>query len=152
MLFAGLTKLDADEVFETYIPYQARIRSLAEEDTYEVIGEVDFVWQRVMHALDRIGVDITDKNKTQGTITVVVDNVPEKLVTSDDELNESSWLVRLFMGGGSDEEQEEGTVTIDIALTSADRSTKMQLTHDGDALPNIGLAWRFKEAMEVLLK
>ena len=95
-----LSALEADEVFETYVPFQARIRSLQGEDTYEVIGEVDFVWQRVMHALDRIGVVISSQDRDQGTIKVVVDNIPEKLVTSDDELNESSWLVRLFMGGG----------------------------------------------------
>ena len=66
-------------------------------------------------------------------------------------MSQAGWCVYLWVVV-SDEELEEGKVTIDIALTPMERSTKMQFTHDGEALPNLGLAWRFKEAMEVLLK
>jgi outer membrane protein assembly factor BamC len=153
LLFAGFTELQAREVLDAYRPYQARIRALPGDDTFEVTGRPEFVWHRVMQALDRIGVDITRQDKQQGEIEVVVDNVSQKLVKHDEEdLDESSWLVGLFTGGPGDEQLEQGKVTINISLTELDQATRMQLRHEGEALPVIGLAARFEEALVKLLK
>ena len=152
-LYAGLSELEADAVFSAYTGYQSRIRPLKGDDLFEITGRPEYVWQRVMQALDRIGVEVTRQDRQQGEIEVVVSNVSEKLVRpSEDELDESSWLVRLFTGGPGDEEIEEGQVTIDIKLQPQDNSSQMQLTHAGEALPVIGLAARFEEALVKLLK
>ena len=152
VLFAGLTKIEADEIFSAYNSYQPRIRPLKGDDVFEITGDQKIVWQRVMQALDRIGVEILSQDRQQGEIEVLVDNVPEKLASTEDELDESSWLVRLFTGGPGDEELEEGQVTIKVSLQPSEHATRMQLTHAGEALPVIGLAARFEEALVDLLK
>ncbi len=152
VLFSGIGKARADEMFAAYVPYQSRIRALEGDNLYEVSGSPDYVWNRVIHALDRIGVDISQQDKPRGGIDVVVNNVPQKLVARDDDLDESSWLVRLFTGGPGDEELEEGKVTVHLNLQPGNHSTHLQLTHAGEALPHIGLAARFEEALINLLR
>ena len=152
VLFAGLSKLQADEIFSTYIPYQARIRALSDDDTFEISGKSDYVWDRVIHAVNRIGVEIIRQDRQQGLLDVKISNVPEKLVNPEDDLDESSWLVRMFTGGPGDEELEEGQVTVNMKLTPKGHSTQLQLRHAGDALPAIGLAARFEEALVNILR
>jgi len=153
LLFAGLTEIQADDVLAAYTPYQARIRALPGDDVFEISGNPDYVWDRVMQALDRIGVDVTSQDKQQGKIQVVVNNVPQKLVKHDEnDLDESSWMVQLFTGGPGDEQLDEGKVTIDLSLQAKDNATQMQLSYQGEALPAIGLADRFEQALVKLLK
>ncbi len=153
-LYAGLGKTKVDAMFTDYIkPFQPRVRPLSGDDEFELIGDVDLVWQRVLHALDELGVKVLGTDRQQGTIDVLVSNVPKKLVKEDDdELNESSWLVRLFTGGPGDEELETGEVTINMTLQPMDNTSRLTLRHAGEALPNIGLAARFEEALVKLLK
>lgn len=61
-LFVGLNNKQADEIFADYQPYQARVRVIdADASQYEIVGKSDFVWNRILHILDRMGADIANK-------------------------------------------------------------------------------------------
>ena len=152
VLFSGVTKLQAEKIFDGYTPYQTRIRPMEGDDSYEIVGKQEFVWNRVLIALDRIGVEVSGEDKMQGTIDVRVKEVPEELVINKDEVNESSWLVRLFSGAPIEEENAEGVANITIALQPNDLTTIMRLSHNGDSLPYTGLANQFRTALIKLLK
>lgn len=152
VLFAGLSEGQTEQMFADYTkPYQTRIRKLPGNDRFELIGDANLVWDRVLHAIDQIGVEVVAQDRQQGSIDVRVKNVPEKLVNTEDDLEESNWLVRLFTGGPGDEQIATGEVTVNVMLQPGTNTVQMTLRHAGAAIPNIGLAARFEEALVKLL-
>ena len=152
-LFAGLNNKQADEVFAEYQPYQARIRSLDDEASiYEIIGQSDFVWSRINHALDRLGVEIKQQNKQKGIIDLVVGEIPKELAAERDELSESSWLMNLLSGNDVEQSNEDGQLNVTINLQAKGNVTRMRLSHtDGQNITS-GLSAQFKSSLVKLLQ
>ena len=148
-LFAGLSKAHVDELFDDYKPYQARIRKTSQSNQYEIIGSRDFVWRRLQHALDRLGVALLSQDKAKGLIELRVGSIPEELKTQDkDELAESSWIMNLF----SSSENETKAVDIRLQLKPMKESSWLSLSlKDGSPIKS-GLAESFINSLVALLK
>ncbi len=148
-LFAGLSKAHVDQLFDDYKPYQSRIRKMAENNQYEIMGHQDFVWRRLQHALDRLGVELLSQNKAKGLIEVRVGKIADNLkVEEKDELAESSWIMNLF----SSSEDEAKAVDIRLQLKPMKESSQLRLSlKDGSPIKS-GLAESFTNSLVALLK
>ena len=153
VLFTGLNNKQADEIFADYRPYQERVRLLNEEASeFEIVGQPDFVWYRIMQALDRLGVEITEQNRQQGKIHLAVGELPEALITERDELAESSWLMNLFKGTDTEHSDQKGRVNIALKLQPSGNVTHMQISHvNGDRITT-GLSAQFRDSLIMMLK
>ena len=153
VLFVGLKDKQADEIFAGYKPYQARIRRLDDATSdYEIVGRADFVWSRIMHALDRLGVEIKQQNQQKGLINLAVAELPKELEAEKDELAESSWLMKLLKDEDSEHSNQNGSVSINISLQSAGNVTRMHMSHvDGTAITS-GKAEDFRNSLVKLLQ
>ena len=153
VLFAGLNNKQADEIFAEYQPYQARIRSLDEDaSVYEIVGQSDFVWSRIMHALDRLGVEIKQQNKQTGIIDLVVGELPKELAAERDELSESSWLMSIISGNDKEPSSDHGQLNITIQLQAKGNVTNLKLSHaDGRSITS-GLPVQFRNSLVKLLQ
>ncbi|MCW8854880.1 MAG: outer membrane protein assembly factor BamC [Gammaproteobacteria bacterium] len=153
VLFSGLNNKQADEIFAEYQPYQARIRSLDEESSvYEIVGQSDFVWSRIMHALDRLGVEIKQHNKQKGIIDLVVGEIPKELAAERDELSESSWLMNLLTGNNSEPSNDDGQLNITIQLQAKGNVTNLKLSHTDGRNITSGLPVQFRNSLVKLLQ
>lgn len=153
-LFAGLLQQKADDVFAEYKPYQSRIRPIGEEDAskYEITGNKDFVWKRVIQAVDRLGADIIRKNPSSGSLEIMVGEMVNELVKEKDELSESSWLMNLMADDDDALQDEQGRVSVLINLKESGESTHMQLSL-ADNHPIVGgMGNKFKQGLIGLLK
>lgn len=149
-LYAGLNKRQADEIFAEYQPYQARIRILdADAARYEIVGSSDFVWNRLLHTLDRLGVEITQQDQKKGLIQFTVGEIPKELVAEKDEIAESSWLMNMFKGKNAD---ATDSVKLSMSVQASGNVTRMLLQHaDGQAITS-GLSAQFKDSLVKLLQ
>jgi len=109
-LFAGLDKEQGLALLENYRPYSSLIR-LDKDDTTSLTmtGSMDFVWRRSLRALDRMRMKEIREDRSASTIYFVVGKIQDEDLAinqdgEEDELAESSWLMRLITG---DEEPEE---------------------------------------------
>jgi len=138
-LFAGLDQQQGLALLENYRPYTSLVR-LDKEDTTSLTmsGSMDFVWRRSMRALDRMRMKEIREDRSASTIYFVVDEIQdEDLAISEDdeedELAESSWLMRLFTGDDEPGELSgqyrleltklEGRVRIDVRDENATVNT-----------------------------
>lgn len=170
VLFAGLNKAKADEVFTDYNAYQPRI-SLIEGgySEYEITGNFDFVWRRLLHSLDRLGVEVKNKNQSNGEIEVLVGKISDEFLQEDDEdLRESDPEDLLDLGDekrrsrkesdsgfsfnlfGSDDKEKE--VSVFVKLKPMSKTTYMQLSLAEKGLIEDGLAADFRSGLVGLLK
>jgi outer membrane protein assembly factor BamC len=154
VLFSGLTEEKASDVFAEYKPYQARIRRIGDEESskYEITGNKDIVWNRVIQAMDRIGADIASKDKAKGALEVLVGEVAEELIEEKDELAESSWLMNVFSGDDEVTKDEKGRMSVFVSLKESKNSTYMLLSLDDNKNIIGGRAEKFREALITLLK
>lgn len=153
VLFAGLNNKQADDIFAEYKPYQVRIRSLDEEaSVYEIVGQSDFVWSRINHALDRLGVEIKQSDKQKGIIDLVVGEIPKELAAERDELSDSSWLMNLLSANDSGQSNEYGNLNITINLQANGNTTRMSLSHTDGKNITSGLAAQFRSSLVKLLQ
>jgi len=158
VLFAGLGQEAADDVFASYKPYQVRIRRIGDEGsaTYEITGNKDIVWKRVIQAMDRLGVDVKTEDKSEGTLEVLVGELAEELmkelVVEKDELAESSWMMNMFSGDKEISKDEEGRISIFLTLKESNSSTHMQLLLENNQPIISGQANKFKAGLISLLK
>ncbi|MCW9013287.1 MAG: outer membrane protein assembly factor BamC [Gammaproteobacteria bacterium] len=73
VMYTGLKQAAVDDVFASYLPYQARIRTIeGSHSGYEIVGEQAYVWQRVIHGIDRLGASIKSQDQQTGSIEVLV--------------------------------------------------------------------------------
>jgi outer membrane protein assembly factor BamC len=142
-LFAGLDKEQGLALLENYRPYSSLIR-LDKDDTTSLTmtGSMDFVWRRSLRALDRMRMKEIREDRSASTIYFVVGKIQDEDLAinqdgEEDELAESSWLMRLITGDEEPEElsgqyrlelsREEGRVRI----TVRDESTTVNTDDDG---------------------
>lgn len=154
VLFTGLSKAQAVDMFDSYQAYHPRVRQLSDDKSrYAIIGQKDFVWHRLIQALDRLGVEIRRKDQQQGRIDVLVGklkNTPDN-AEEVDEMAESSWLMGLFRS--SDEKlNDKGQVELSLHLQMASRETVMEMKLANNKAISGGLAGQFRDNLLKLLK
>ncbi len=168
VLFSGLSKEKTEDVFAAYNAYQSRIHIIDGTSDYRVTGRTDFVWRRLMHALDRLGVEIKNKNKNNGEVEVLVKNIADKFVEQEverpryidpededsnneetataKEESESGWLSGMF----SDDKNRQ--VEVFVKLEPINNSTRLQLTLAEGKEIESGIPGRFRDGLVNLLK
>lgn len=109
LLFMGLTQQNAQSVLANYKPFLKRAHwSTADKSTLVMTGSLEFVWSHTLRALDRLGLDVVEKNKTQHELKVVIQRLSKgKLGGEDDEVSESSYIMQWFRGDGKDAAEDE---------------------------------------------
>jgi len=150
-LFVGLDEAQAKQVFEDYRPFASRVK-VPEDNvhTLYVTGSMNFVWQRSLRAVDRMGMDVQAKDKNTHQIKVAIEKLTkESLGEERDEIAESSWLMQWLSGSGEGyaenesrqftlklEEQNDGVVRLSI------------LRPDGEPAESV-LAEQFRKALVI---
>jgi uncharacterized lipoprotein len=105
-----------------------RYTSLVEVDKTNAIaltmkGDKDFVWQRAMRALDRMGMkDILEQKENNSIYFTAAKVSDEALDMEEDEIAKSSWLMQWFSGSGDKNSAENIDRQYHLELTElADR-------------------------------
>jgi uncharacterized lipoprotein len=123
-LYAGLNQSQSNQLAENY----RRYTSLVEVDKTNAIaltmkGDKDFVWQRAMRALDRMGMkDILEQKENNSIYFTAAKVSDEALDIEEDEIAKSSWLMQWFSGSGDKNSAENIDRQYHLELTElADR-------------------------------
>lgn len=103
-LFVGLDEAQAKKVFENYHPYASRISvSTDNPNTLAIVGKMDFVWQRALRALDRLGADVKEVDSNAHQVKfAIMELSKENSAEEYDEIAESSELMQWLTGSGDD--------------------------------------------------
>ncbi|MDH5484248.1 MAG: outer membrane protein assembly factor BamC [Gammaproteobacteria bacterium] len=153
VLFVGASKLQADSLFAAYKPYQSRVRKLGEEGSdYEIVGQLDFVWRRLLQAMDRLGADIARQDKKTGQLDVLVSEIPDALLTELEKQADESWLNRMLQGDNAEQTPESGKLAVFLKLQPAGTSMRMTMQLSDGVEIKAGLAAQFRESLITLLK
>ncbi len=154
VLFTGLSKAQAVDMFDSYQSYHPRVRQLADDKSrYAIIGHKDFVWHRLIQALDRLGVEIKHKDQQRGRLDVLVGQLKNASVKTEDvdELAESSWLMG-WLNTSGEKLNDKGQVEVILQLRVANRETVMEMKLANNKLISNGLAGAFRDNLVLLLK
>jgi uncharacterized lipoprotein len=123
-LYTGLNQSQSNQLAENY----RRYTSLVEVDKTNAIaltmkGDKDFVWQRAMRALDRMGMkDILEQKENNSIYFTAAKVSDEALDIEEDEIAKSSWLMQWFSGSGDKNSAENIDRQYHLELTElADR-------------------------------
>lgn len=110
-LFAGLNSEQSTALLENYRPYASLIKIDSTNTTALTMkGSMDFVWRRSMRALDRMRMQDIEERKDISTINFSLVKLPdEELKLEDDDVAKSSWLMQLFTGSGSSDDNDLAT-------------------------------------------
>ncbi len=158
-LFGGMSNVQADDMFAAYVPYQSRVRVLDEnQGSFEITGQADFIWQRLVLAVDRLGAEIIEQDKALGQMKVRV--IGEKLPQPEQEpevTGESGWIWTDTTRKNEPEvvsQEYDGPVdtTVIIKLQALDGNTRMQVSEDDGSAIKGGLALQFKAGLVSVLK
>ena len=154
VLFTGLSKAQAMDMFDNYRAYHPRVRKLSEDSSqFAIIGHQDFVWHRLIQALDHLGVEIKQQDKRRGELKVLVGELKNATVTAEDvdELAESSWLMSMFSSGG-EKLNDKGQVEVRLNLKVSSRETLLDMKLANNKSISGGLAGQFQDNLLLLLK
>ena len=168
ILFNGIKETQAVKLLAAYNSYQPRVNKITDfTDQFEVRGESDMIWMRLQIAMDRMDVEIVNSDKASRTLTVLVGDITEEVITP--EKDDTGWFGGLFSGKDIvvDESEEyedndveqtpgkkrstkkvsnEDRLKLKITQIAGDTSSKIKLSHaDGSALSDD--AWPFLEAL-----
>lgn len=154
VLFAGMSQEKADDIFQGYKSYQARIRRIGEDQSsvYEITGNKHIVWKRIIQAMDRLGADVKKIDEVNGTLEVLVGEVATELLEEKDELSETSWLMKLLSSDDDEVRDTQGRISVFVSLEELNSSTRMQLSLANNQPIESGLAEKFREGLVGLLK
>ncbi|MDH3342932.1 MAG: outer membrane protein assembly factor BamC [Gammaproteobacteria bacterium] len=119
-LFVGLDKAQSQKAFENYRPFASRVEVPKDKvNALYIVGDMDFVWKRSLRALDRMGMDVLEKDSSTHQIKVAIERLSkEDLGQERDEIAESSWLMKWLSGSGEDYAEDESrqfTIRLDNA-------------------------------------
>ncbi|MFW2372902.1 MAG: outer membrane protein assembly factor BamC [Gammaproteobacteria bacterium] len=154
VLFAGLSRAQAKDMFDSYQPYHPRVRQLSDDKSrFAIIGQKDFVWHRLIQAIDRLGVEIKQQDQRRGQLYVLVGELKNAPVKAEevDELAESSWLMSLLRSSG-ETLNEKGQVEVKMDLQASSRETVLEMKLANNKLISGGLAETFRDNLLLLLK
>lgn len=154
VLFTGLSKAKALDMFDSYRPYHPRVRQLSDDkSSFAIIGQKDFVWHRLIQAIDRLGVEVKQKDQRRGQLKVLVGELKNAPMEAEevDELAESSWVMSMFRS--SDEtKNEKGQVEVKMDLQVSSRETVLDMKLANNKPISGGLAGQFRDNLMLLLK
>ena len=117
-LFVGLNEVQSQKAFENYQPFASRVKVPKDKiNTLFITGDMSFVWERSLRALDRMGMDVLEKDSNIHQIKVAIEKLTkENLGEERDEIAESSWLMQWLSGSGEDyAENESRQFTLKLA-------------------------------------
>lgn len=102
LVFMGLSQQGSTDLLASYRPYTQRAKlSATDNKTVVMTGSKGFVWQRTLRALDRLGLDVAEKNEGQGELKILIQKFSkEKIGGEKDEVAESSFMMQWFSGEG----------------------------------------------------
>ena len=128
LVFMGLSQQDSTALLAGYRPYTQRaIISETNNKTVVMTGSMEFVWQRTLRALDRLGLDVAVKNEAQGELKILIQKLSnEKIGGEKDEVAESSFIMQWFTGEGKDAANDEDRQFI-LKLKPLTKSVNIQL-------------------------
>ena len=143
LLFDGLSENQKEDLLKNYHPYQSYVhyvKIVPDEDEDQssidssasqvaeltMTGSMDFVWHRVLRALDRLELTNIKADRAAGTIgfTSGSDIEMTQDVEQRDELSESSWLMKLLRGS---DETKNTSQEFTLKLTDQNGSVRLDL-------------------------
>ena len=128
LVFMGLSQKGSTALLAGYRPYTQRAK-ISESDNKTVVmtGSKSFVWQRTLRALDRLGLDVAEKNENQGELKILIQKLSnEKIGGERDEVAESSFIMQWFSGEGKNAADDESRQFI-LKLNPLTESVSIQL-------------------------
>lgn len=112
-LFLGITRMNADKLFLAYQPVKLRIKPIRGEDhQYDMVGKMDYVWNRMLVALDEAGVDVLEQDKQQHTLKVQFTRLPSELIITPED--------------NAPVEQDDTVAKVLITMTPEDGSVRIK--------------------------
>jgi uncharacterized lipoprotein len=96
-------------------------------------GDKDFVWQRAIRALDRMGMKDVREQKQENSIYFTATKVSNaQLDKEEDDIAESRWLMQWFSGSGDKNSAENINRQYHLELTELTGHVKIEVK-DADA-------------------
>jgi uncharacterized lipoprotein len=128
-LYVGVEKNQTAEVFAGYRSFSSRVRVPDDDSsTFYVTGTVETVWQRILRAIDRVGVDVLEKNESNQQIKVVIGKITdEQLGMEKDELSESSWLMQWLSNTPDEDYKSDSDRQFNIRLTQSNTVVRLDI-------------------------
>ena len=147
-LYVGLSEAQSKKAFENYRPFASRVKVPKDKtNILYVSGSLDFVWERALRALDRLGMDVLKKNLKAGQIKVAIEKLTkENLGEERDEIAESSWLMQWLSGSGEDYAENESR-QFTLKFTREDGVVRLDILRpDGQPAESV-LAEQFRKSL-----
>ena len=118
-LYTGLNQNQSEKLAENYRRYTPLV-SLDKTNAIALTmkGDKDFVWQRTVRALDRMGMkDVREQPQDNSIYFTATKVTREALDVEEDDIAESSWLMQWFSGSGDDSSEENVNRQYHLELT-----------------------------------
>lgn len=128
-LYVGAEGQLATEAFAGYRPFSSRVE-IPQDDlsTFYVTGTVETVWQRILRAIDRVGIDVLEKDESNQQIKVVIGKITdEQLGMERDEVSESSWLMQWLSNAPDEDYRSDSDRQFYIKLTQNDAVVRLDI-------------------------
>ncbi len=152
-LFVGLDAVQSKKVSENYRPYTSRVRVPEDNvNTLYVTGNMEFVWERTLRALDRQKMDVQAMDESARWIKVAIENISNESIGQErDEIAESSWLMQWLRGSGEDY-AEDSSRQFTLKFEQNDDVVRLDiLRHDGEPAESV-LAEQFRKSLAIELQ
>ena len=133
-LYAGLNQSQSEKLAENYRRYTPLV-SIDKTNAIALTmkGSKNFVWQRTVRALDRMGMKDVREQPQENSIYFTATKVTrEALGGEEDDIAESSWLMQWFSGSGDKDSSENINRQYHLALTELTGRVQIEVK-DADA-------------------
>lgn len=147
-LFVGLDEVQSKQVFENYRPFASRVE-VPEDGVNKlyVTGEMDFVWQRSLRALDRMQVEVLAKDSAVRQMQVAIKKISRQdLGQERDEIAENSWLNK-WLSGADDNYLENESRQFTLKFSADNGVVTLEILRpDGEPAESV-LAEQFRKTL-----
>ena len=128
-LYVGVEKNQTAEAFAEYRPFSSRVEMPRDDiSTFYVTGTVETVWPRILRAIDRVGIDVLERNESEQQIKVVIGKITdEQLGMEKDEISESSWLMQWLSNAPGEDYKSDSARQFNIKLTQNDAVVRFDI-------------------------
>lgn len=161
-LFAGLNQQQSTQLSAGYRSYTSLV-ALDKTNTTALTmkGDRNFVWQRTVRALDRMGMKDVREDQQSNSIYFTATKVSNiALNEEEDDIAESSWLMKWFSGSGDKNSAENLNRQYHLELTElADRvqievkdAKATQTTNDDGDVQGTALAEQLRDILATQLE
>jgi outer membrane protein assembly factor BamC len=149
-LFVGLDEAQSVNAFEGYRPFASRVKVPKDKaNTLYITGDMNFVWKRSIRALDRMGIDVLEKDLNTHQIKVAIKKLAKENIGEErDEIAESSWLMQWLSGSGEDYAENENR-QFTVKLSENDSVVTLEILRpDGEPADSV-LAEQFRKGLAI---